>query len=229
MKITLVLLPGLNGTTGLFAPLLDRAKGKFNIIAISYPTDEIKSYRDLTELVLVKIKTLDGRVVLLGESFSGPISLFVSQAIPESLVGVVLVATFIRAPNLRLGRFLPWKLGFILTKPLYSVRLRLAGEGSKSIVSRISSEMQKVSPGVLSARMEVIFNVNAMDALRDCKVPLIYLRGTRDFVVPKRNLRDILSVRPEVKVVEFNTQHFLLQSEPEKALLEIERFVEECA
>lgn len=229
MKITLVLLPGLNGTTGLFAPLLERAKDKFNVIAISYPTDEIKSYRDLTELVLKKIKTLDGRVMLLGESFSGPISLFVSQAKPESLVGVVLVATFIRAPNLRFGRFLPWKLGFILTKPLYSARLRFAGEGSKSIVSRISSEMQKVSPGVLSARMEEIFNVNAMDALRDCNVPLIYFRGTQDFVVPKRNLRDILSVKPEVKVVEFNTQHFLLQSEPEKAMLEIERFVEECA
>lgn len=228
VKTTLVLLPGLNGTTGLFAPFLEQVNNKFEVIPVSYPTDEIKSYRDLTDLVLEKVKSVDGRFVVLGESFSGPISLFLSQSRPKGLVGVVLVATFIHAPNLRIGRFLPWKLGFTLTKPLYSLRLALTRKGNKGLVSRISSEMQKVSPLVLSARIREIFDVNAADALRDCHVPLMYLRGTRDIVVPKSNLRDILSVRPDLRVVEFNTQHFLLQSQPNKALLEIERFIAEC-
>ena len=140
----------------------------------------------------------------------------------------MLVATFIRAPNVRVGRFLPWKLGFTLTKPLYTARLVFTKSQNKSLVSRISTEMQNVSPMVLSARIREIFEVNASQPLRDCHVPIVYFRGNQDFVVPKRNLRDILAVRSDVKVVEFDTRHFLLQSEPKKALLEIEKFVEEC-
>ena len=228
MKTTLVLLPGLNGTTGLFAPLLEQLNDKFEIMAVSYPTDEIKSYRELTDMVLEKVKSIDGRFIVLGESFSGSISLFVSQSKPKGLAGVVLVATFIRAPNVRVGKFLPWKLGFTLTKPLYTARPVFTKSQNKSLVSRISTEMQNVSPMVLSARIREIFEVNASQPLRDCHVPIVYFRGNQDFVVPKLNLMDILAVRSDVKVAEFDTRHFLLQSEPKKSLLEIEKFVEEC-
>ena len=198
------------------------------MLAISYPTNEPKTYEELAILVLSKLEAVNGKYILVGESFSGPLSLFVSEARPKGLIGLVLVATFITAPNLKIGKFLPWKLGFSLTKPLYRLRLAISSN-NKSLISNISSEMQKVSPHVLSARIKEIFAVNATKSLRGCSVPVVYFRGIKDIVVPKKNLKEILSVKPDAGVVEFNSQHFLLQSEPEKAVDEIRKFAKKCA
>jgi pimeloyl-ACP methyl ester carboxylesterase len=224
MKTTLVLLPGLNGTTGLFAPLIEAAKGHFSVLPVNYPALEEKTYQELTALVLLKLGRLEGKYILVGESFSGPVALFVSQTRPAGLIGVVLVATFVRAPNWRIGRLLPWRLGFSLAKPLYSIRMAFSGKGNRALVYNISVEMQKVAPRVLSARIASIFNVDASDALRACHVPLMYFRGVRDLVVPAKNLAAIRAIRADIHVVELNTQHFLLQSMPERVVSEIARF-----
>ena len=228
MKTTLILLPGLNGTTGLFKPLLECVQDHFDVLPISYPLNEEKTYSELTSYVLDQIKSVKGKYIILGESFSGPISLFVSSNKPEGLLGLVLVATFITAPNFKAGRFLPWKLGFYLTKPLYSIRLALSKDQNQSLVSSISTEMQKVSPHVLSSRIKEIFSVNASESLRNCDVPVVYFRGTRDYVVPYKNLKEIIAVKSGMKVVEFKAQHFLLQSQPEQAFCEIKKFADEC-
>jgi len=56
MKTTLVLLPGLNGTTGLFDPLIKCDDGSFDILPIGYPTQEKLSYEELTHYILKKIQ-----------------------------------------------------------------------------------------------------------------------------------------------------------------------------
>jgi len=229
MKATLVLLPGLNGTIGLFNPLLEQVQDRFEVMPVSYPEDKVLSYAELTQLVLARLKSISGNYVLLGESFSGPVSLLVSCAKPKGLVGIILVATFVRAPNLYVGKYLPWRSGFILASPLYRIALAFASRENPSTVSLVSQEMRKVSPVVLAARIREIFDVKATDALRQCDVPLVYFRGARDIIVPYRNLRQILEAKPEVKVVEFDTHHFLLQTVPVEAITEIRKFIELCS
>ena len=56
----------------------------------------------------------------------------------------------------------------------------------------------------------------------------MYFRGLRDIVVPKKNLRKILAVKPDVNVVEFQAPHFLLQTDPEQVFSEIKLFAEKC-
>ena len=229
MKTTLVLLPGLNGTTGLFNPLIESVQDEFNVLPIAFPTQEKRTYQELATDIMAQLADIKGKYIILGESFSGPLSLFISERKPSGLIGLVLVATFIKAPNLKLGRFLPWTIGFSLAKPLYSVRLAISKKENQSLISAISTELQSVSPSVLSHRIEQIFAVNATESLRNCEVPVVYFRGTKDYVVPKKNLNEILSIKPDVKVVKFNAQHFLLQSNPAQAYREIKRFAEECA
>ena len=201
---------------------------EFNVLAISYPCKKSKSYNELTSQVLNEIKNVEGQYILLGESFSGPIALFVSEKKPAGLIGVILVASFVSVPNYTVGKYLPWSIGFSCAKPLYSVRSALSKKENQSLISAISIELQKVSPAVLAARISETFKVDATQALRECNVPIVYFRGVKDFVVPKKNLRKILAIKSGVKVVEFNAQHFLLQSEPEQAASEISRFASEC-
>lgn len=228
-KITIVLLPGLNGTQGLFQPLVDNAPDHFNLIAIDYPTHENYSYELLVDYVLPKISHLQGGFMLLGESFSGPLALFVAQTKPQGLMGVILVASFATSPNLKLARLLPWTLGFWLSKPLYTLRLLFSGKKNISLIYAASRELQKVAPSVLADRIQSIFNLHAETALINCHVPIVYFRGKKDFIVPEKNLRYIVSIRTDIQVVEFNTSHFLLQSAPVQAWAAIAGFAERLA
>lgn len=226
-NVTVVLMPGLNGTKGLFRPLLDHTPVGCNVVIISYPTHEKLSY---TELVPYTLKTLDavqGRYILVGESFSGPLSLLIANEKPCGLVGIILVASFISAPNFRVGRFLPWRIGFTLTKPLYALRILLSKKESSSFTKATSIELQKVSPAVLADRMKSLFSVDVSEELRRCSVPILYFRGTKDFVVPRKNLCRILAVNSKVSVVEFMTQHFLLQAAPVESWKAISAFISE--
>ena len=225
MNTTLVLLPGLNGTKGLFASFISCAPDDIDILSIEYPTDKALSYEQLSLFVMDKLESINGSYVILGESFSGPLSLFVAEKKPLGLIGLVLVATFITAPNVRVARFLPWTLGFFLTKPLYDVRGFFSRSDNTSFIQLISAELQKVLPSVLAHRIQQIFMVNAVSALKNCDIPIVYFRGTKDFVVPERNLLNIQTVKPDIEVVRFKTQHFLLQSAPQQAWVAIERFV----
>lgn len=224
VKITIVLLPGLNGTEGLFQALIDQTPDQFNVLSISYPTHQKYSYQQLVVYVQSKISELESEFILVGESFSGPLALFIAQAKPKALIGVILVASFVTSPNYRFARFLPWALGFSLAKPLYALRLLLSKKQYTALIRAASRELQKVSPKVLADRVRSIFSVNAESALRDCAVPIVYFRGRKDFVVPRKNLDHIVSIRPSIKIVEFDTQHFLLQSAPAQAWVAIAEF-----
>lgn len=224
-EVSIVLLPGLNGTTGLFKPLMDNIPEEYNVLPLSYPSDQKLSYPELKTLIQEKLNTISGSYILLGESFSGPLSLMIARDKPKGLVGIVLVATFVQAPNVKLGQFLPWQLGFTLTKPLYSLRLLVSQNKNKSLINSISTELQKVKPEVLADRIQSIFSVNAISDLKHCEIPLAYFRGTKDFVVPKKNLDVILKHKPDIKVASFETQHFLLQSKPKQAWQEILSFI----
>lgn len=211
---TIVLLPGLNGTQNLFKPLVDKAPSNFNIITIAFPSQEHYSYQQLIQYVLEKISHLDGEFALLGESFSGPLALFVAQTKPKNLMGIILVATFITAPTIQVARFLPWSFGFQLLKFASSVFCR---NQPASVIGMVFSELQTLEPKILAERVQSIFTVDAKAALRDRSAPIVYFRGKKDFVVPKKNINQILSIKRDVKVVEFNTDHFLLQSAPAEA------------
>lgn len=174
-EVSIVLLPGLNGTTGLFKPLMDNIPEEYNVLPLSYPSDQKLSYSELKILVQEKLNTISGSYILLGESFSGPLSLMIARDKPEGLVGIALVATFIQAPNVKLGQFLPWRLGFTLTKPLYSLRFLVSQNKNKGLINSISTELQRVKPEVLADRIQSIFSVNAISDLKHCEIPLTYL------------------------------------------------------
>lgn len=224
--IKFILLPGLNGTDGLFQTFMNQAPSNFQLMALSYPTDKELTYEELTVWVCEKISDVSGRLVLLGESFSGPLSLFVANKSTKNIVAVILVASFINPPRSSLLKALPWCLGFSITKQLYALCNLLSGN-SKTVfvIKSISNELQKVNSRVLAHRVRQTLSVNATNALAACKVPILYMQASKDIIVPKSALRNIMSVRDSINLAVFPTQHFLLQSLPNESWLAISDFV----
>src|SRR5262245_23390841 len=98
MTVSLVLLPGLDGTGNLFRPLLQKLPAEVEPIVLSYPAREFLDYSALAQLALRSLPT-DRPVVLLGESFSGPVAVLAAAAQPKGLLGVILCASFVIAPR----------------------------------------------------------------------------------------------------------------------------------
>ena len=83
MTPSLVLLPGLNGTGDLFAPLLAKLPDSLSATVVRYPAAEPLDYLGHEAIARAALPT-DRPFVLLGESFSGPIAIRIAASAPIS-------------------------------------------------------------------------------------------------------------------------------------------------
>src|SRR5262249_21949097 len=93
----------------------------------------------------------------------------------------------------------------------------LGGYSTPDLRALLARAHSLVSPAVLAARVQAVLSVDATAELKACAVPLLYLEGASDHVVPGRNLRAILRLRPEVQSVTTPAPHLVLQTRPVEA------------
>jgi pimeloyl-ACP methyl ester carboxylesterase len=224
MKV--VLLPGLDGTGILFRPLLECFSPDLHAQVVALPHDRALGYPELVSLVRDQLPTSEP-FVLLGESFSGPLSLFLAALQPRNLSGVVLCASFVSNPT-----FFPVSASrltgswlFQFTPAFVQAKALLGGYSSSTLRALLAQAHGEVRPEVMAARIRSVLTVNAREALSSLSVPLAYLRGTRDFVVPSRNLRAVQALCPRVQVFSILAPHLVLQVAPEASARAIEAFV----
>lgn len=95
--VTLILLPGMDGSGLLFAPFVRALPAWVHPVVVAYPADRPLDYAGHLEIVRASLPAA-GPFVLLGESFSGPLALMAAAVKPKGLCGVVLCASFICSP-----------------------------------------------------------------------------------------------------------------------------------
>jgi len=224
--LRLVLLPGMDGTGLLFSPLVEALGGALDPVVAAYPGDRTLGYEELLPLAR---KFLPERApfLLLGESFSGPLALMLAAERPPGLRAVVLCATFIRNPLPYLPRAaapLAHPELFRAARPFILAKALVGGYSTPGLLALLRQVHGGVTPAVMAARARAILRVDVARELSACPVPLFYLSGLNDRVVPSRNLRAILKLRPDVTPVQFEGPHLILQAKPGEsaaALLQI--------
>ena len=156
--ISLVLLPGLDGTGELFRPLLAELPGWIHPVVVSYPRTEELGYAELLPLAASFLPT-DAPFVILGESFSGPLAVMLAAESPAGLKGVVLCASFVRKPF----RTLPAWLGMLCIGPIFRLwpavlRLRslpIRGE-LRALLPLALAAIRSVRPEVVASRVRAL-------------------------------------------------------------------------
>ena len=231
-EISLILLPGMDGTGELFTPFIQalQANAKYvNIktVVVSYPPNEILNYAQLTKLASAHILK-NQPYILLGESFSGPIAIALATEAGSQLKGLILTSTFSRNPRPQLS-----KLSFMLpTLPINALtipivnKFLMANFSNENVAKLLLSSIQKVSPTVLRARLDAVISVDYTEKLRNINVPILVLQGKSDYLVPSAAGKYIAEQAKNVELIALDTPHLLLQIAPNEAAVTALAFIE---
>jgi pimeloyl-[acyl-carrier protein] methyl ester esterase len=200
-------------------------------VVIAYPTQTPLGYNELFELIRARLPS-DAPFVLVGKSFGGPLALRIAATSPTGLRGVVLAGSFISCPY----EWAPqWASSLVTALPFravpYTINLQsLLGMYESGEHRELSRQaLSQVAPSVFAHRVREIICVDATQALRDCPVPILYLQGTRDAVVPAANYTRIAAIRPAVSLARINSGHMIFKTQPDAALIAIQDFIARLA
>jgi pimeloyl-[acyl-carrier protein] methyl ester esterase len=211
---TLVLMPGLDGTGLLFERFASALPPGIRTRIIKYPEHAVR----LEEHAAVIAEELPaGRVVLLAESFSGLVALYLLSEQKVSVEKVILVASFGSSPR--------WFLKVL--RPLFPVLLRfipiipsaawrfvcLGAAASAADIAWLKGVLAQVNPGVVAHRLELVAAASIPDGPR-IGVPAFYLQARGDRLVPHRAAEHLRSLFTWFTVLQVPGPHFLLQSSP---------------
>jgi pimeloyl-ACP methyl ester carboxylesterase len=228
-RATLVLLPGLDGTEIFFRPLRAALPPRIRVRCLEYPTSGPNDYRALLPLVREACLACEDFVVL-GWSFSGPLALMLAAEAPPRLRGVILCASFI-APPWPLARLLRHAVRAPVARmfPLASRALAFFGRYSSAEFRRDRQEcLSRVPLSVFAARTQAILQMD-LGARPSCGVPVLYVAGSRDIVVPGWNARAVTRALPSARVVTIEGPHLALYTNPARAAEVIAGFIDEYA
>ena len=222
--ITLVLLPGMDGTGDLFEPFIVALGGEFIVKRVVYPNVVI-SHLELESVARSMIP--QGPYILIGESFSGPIAILLAASALSQLRGLILCCTFARNPRpmfsglRQLINFLPLALAPVAVV----ARVLLGRFSTPALELTLAQALAQVSGPVLRSRLQDVLVVDVSEKLSAITVPVLYLRASQDTLVPSSASELLVRLNSRVEIVEINAPHFLLQAAPVKAAKVVASFV----
>lgn len=207
----LVLLPGMDGTGLLFAPLLAELSG-VDTQVIPLPKEGPQDYESLTRWVIERLPTEDH--IILAESFSGAIAARVSLSACAALKGIVFVASFLSSPSalaVHAARLLPIRTLARLPGAVIVHRLLFLGQGTNRETTDLFCRVIDAVPhATLKARLHSISCLRHTGFLSQC--PAVYIKATDDRLVSPRKAQEFLEAYPNLSIKEVAGPHFVVQA-----------------
>jgi pimeloyl-[acyl-carrier protein] methyl ester esterase len=228
MNLKLVLLPGLDGTGDLFQPLLNEIQEDINVFVVRYPSKRLLTYWQLVNYVAEQLPK-NNPLIILAESFSGPLAVDLFSSTHQNVKGVIFCATFAKVPRpflLQLAKILPLSAILGLPIPHSMIRFFCVGkEAPDSLITQFQAVLHKVEPLILTQRLKMLANVNVISALTHIKIPCCYIQATDDRLVPSNNIKPFQTILPHLIIHKINGPHFILQAKPVACAKAIKEFL----
>jgi pimeloyl-ACP methyl ester carboxylesterase len=201
----------------MFAPLVEVGFGGASHTVLSYPPDRVRSYDENLADIRSRLALLDGPFLVVAESYSGPLGIRLAADPVPGLAGVLLVATFATSPVPRFLRPMTRPAFFRSPPPRPIVRHFLTGwQTELELAEAVIHLRRTVTPEVYRHRVLDVLAVDVRAELRAARVPMVYLKPTRDRLVRTRR-RGLLRLQPALRWVELDAPHMVLQTRPEEA------------
>jgi pimeloyl-[acyl-carrier protein] methyl ester esterase len=226
---TLVFLPGLDGTGLSFEPIEGLLPDGIDVRVVRYPNDKRLDFEQTVRCARSQIPC-DREMVVLAESFSGPIATALAGSGQINAGYVIFCATFARSPRpgwINASKHLP--VTALLRLPFPSAVLRPFVEGgreSADVFIDLWRRVRKiVPPDILMHRLRLINTIDVRGWLPHLVMPCLYIQAAGDRTVPPACLLDFVKTVPNLSVRTIKGPHFILQARPRLCLAAIEDFI----
>ncbi|MFN3770232.1 alpha/beta fold hydrolase [Ectopseudomonas guguanensis] len=218
----LVLLPGLNGSSALFAPLLETLAG-IDCWPLSLPEQGPQDYPSLADALMEQLGTAP--FALLGESFSGPLAYQLALRQPTGLRGVIFAASFLSRPNpaLTLLAHLPIP-NALATQPWLLRTLCLGKTADAHMLQRVQKEIRRLDPRLLRTRLATLAGLQAPTQTLD--LPCLHLWPQQDRLVADSTAERLSKACTDIRQVRLDGPHFILQTRPQACANAIVEFIQ---
>jgi pimeloyl-ACP methyl ester carboxylesterase len=224
----LVLLPGMDGTGHSLRSVVPYlADQGIEAQALGYPGDQVMGYDRLEQWIRDRLP-FDEPFWVGGESFSGPLAVRLAANPPPGLVGVTLIVSFVTNPiwpGFRTASKLVGALPFHGPPPFWFMRKLLMTGVSDREMQSFADEVREVRPEVMGHRVLEMNHVDVRAELKGAKVPVTYLRANQDRMVGHGALREVVRLRPGIRVQSIDGPHLVLLARPEAAARALSRLV----
>jgi pimeloyl-ACP methyl ester carboxylesterase len=227
-EMELVFLPGLDGTGLSYGPLGEAMPENTRVTVVTYPTGQKLSFAELVQYAYEQLPR-NKPLVLLAESFSGPITISLTASFPSHIKGIIFCATFMKfmRPFL-LGptKYIP--LALLLRKPIPDFLLYFLVGGrpfSDKLVPLFRQLEKLVKPEVMAHRIKMLNDIDATNDAQTLRLPCCYIQGAKDKLVPARCVVPFRKYLPDLIVKSVDGPHGILQAQPEKCAEIIMEFV----
>ena len=224
----LVFMPGLDGTGISFEPLSKFLSADIATTVVRYPADRLLSFEEIIACAHDQIK--GAQDIVVAESFSGPVAISLIGSGRLKAKGLILCATFAKAPRrtmLKMLRWLPLELGLKL--PFQRVLLRYI-LGDRRATDALSPMWQRIKsmvpPRVLAHRIRLLSLLDVRHWLSEIIIPCWYIQATKDKLLPASSVLDFVQAIPHLVVRKLTGPHFILQAEPEASAAIINEFID---
>lgn len=226
-KLSIVLLPGLDGTGILYDELADHLSEQLQLQVISYPLDQLWGYQQLLDFIRPQLPTEP--YVLLAESFSGPLGILLAAEKPTHLAALMLCCTFGRNP-LPAAKGLATAVDKLPWNQLvhHWTALWLQGRFASSQLSELLEKALLMVPEqVIKQRAKDVLKVDVLAEFASLELPLLYLQARQDRLIWSFNAKTLQQLQPDMQLVKLDAPHFLLQARPAQAARCIEDFLQQ--
>lgn len=227
-RITLVLLPGLDGTGDPFAPLVDALDPDVPTQIVRYPLADASDYATCEAIARAALPT-DRPYALLGESFSGPVAVSIAATAPPGLRGLILSSTFICNPHPYLRPLRPLlSILPVHSAPLWVSRFLALGKFATPALGELHQQtLARLPSTTVRQRLRSILECDVTTALANVRVPVLCLTAKHDHLIPNAAAHLIRHQAPAATIVEIDAPHFLLQCRPSDAADAIRMFLQQ--
>lgn len=211
MRADVVLLPGLHGSRALFSSFVALAPAWASCRPLALPTLGGQSFDEIADAILPELRPLEG-LVLLGESFSGPIAARLSARLGQKVALLVLcnpvVEMSVRVPEGILAPIVASEL-----MPAWCASMALSG-GDRAIARAALAEVRALPKGILAQRLSAAFSATEEGLASHLSPPLLTILGTSDNLVSLARSRAFFSRIRESTVAEIEGPHLIVQTRP---------------
>ncbi|MFD0894587.1 alpha/beta hydrolase [Luteolibacter ambystomatis] len=184
------------------------------VTVLPIPKEGAQDYESLVTALAPQLP--EGPLVLIGESFSGPIAMKLAKRERGRVEALVIAGGFCASPAPAGLALVPLRPLFLLPPPAIFLKKYLAGpEATHELVESLGAAIRSVPSATLSARAEVILALQESDCPSFESLPVLLVQAHHDEVLSWESQSRLERHFPEADSVWIESPHLLLATNPD--------------